>query len=70
MRAYPFQAPKGRGENPVHQDKENLAKMGYQANQVFKAPLDPKELRESLDLPLLVFLDLRVKRGQEGCLDL
>lgn len=44
--------------------------MGYQANQVFTAPLDPKEPRESLVLQQLVFLGLRVKRGQEGCLDL
>lgn len=68
MRAYRSQVPKGKEGSPVHQDKENLAKMGYQANQVFRAPLDPKEPKEILVLQALVFLGLRVKRGQEGCL--
>lgn len=70
MRAYQSQVPKGREGSPVHQDKENLAKMGYQANQVFRAPLDSKELRENLVLEQLVFLGLKVKRGQGVYLDL
>lgn len=70
MRAYRSQVPKGREGSLVHQDKEDLAKMDYQANQVFRAPLDPKEPGENVVLQVLVFLGLRVKRGQEGCLDL
>lgn len=70
MRAHRSQVPRGREGSPVYQDKESLAKMGYQGNQVFRALRDSKEPRESLVFQKLVFQGLRVKRGQEGCLDL
>lgn len=70
MKAYLSQVPKGRGENLVHQDKESLVKMGYQAYQVFRAPQVLKEPRVKLALQQLVFQDHRVKRDHEDCQDL
>lgn len=70
VRAHRSQVPRGREGSLVHQDKENMAKMGYQGNQVFRALWDPKEPRENLVWQKLVFLGLREKRDQEGCLDL